>query len=41
MDVTVYPATCGSSSATDKVVKRTTSTSNCTGGHWVQASGFR
>jgi len=40
MDVTVYPATCGSSSATDRVVKRTTSTSNCTGGQWVQTKAY-
>jgi hypothetical protein len=40
MDVTVYPATCGSSSATDKVIKRTTSTSNCTGGQWVQTKAY-
>ncbi|OBF82033.1 hypothetical protein A5791_04615, partial [Mycobacterium sp. 852002-51163_SCH5372311] len=40
MDVTVYPATCGSSSATDKVIKRTTSTFNCTGGQWVQTKAY-
>jgi Domain of unknown function (DUF4190) len=40
MDVTVYPATCGSGSATDKVVKRTTSTSNCSGGQWVQTKAY-
>ena len=40
MDVTVYPATCGSSSATDRVIKRTTSTSNCTGGQWVQTKAY-
>jgi hypothetical protein len=38
-DVTVYPATCGSSNATDRVVKRTTSTRNCTG-PWVQTKAY-
>ena len=40
MGVTVYPATCGSRSATDKVIMRTTSTSNCTGGQWVQTKVY-
>lgn len=38
-DVTVYPATCGSSSATDKVTKRTNSISNCSG-PWVQTRAY-
>jgi hypothetical protein len=40
VDVTVYPATCGSSSATDRVIMRTTSTVNCTGGQWVQTTAY-
>jgi hypothetical protein len=40
VDVTVYPATCGSSSATDKVIMRTSSTLNCTGGQWVQTRAY-
>jgi hypothetical protein len=39
-DVTVYPATCGSSSATDRVIMRTDSTLNCTGGQWVQTRAY-
>ena len=38
-DVTVYPATCGSSNATDKVIKRTNSTLDCTG-PWVQTKAY-
>lgn len=39
MSVTVYPASCGSSSATDRVVKRTDSPRNCTG-PWVQTKVY-
>jgi hypothetical protein len=39
-DVTVYPASCGSSSATDRVIMRTNSTLNCTGGQWVQTKAY-
>ncbi|HTQ16383.1 DUF4190 domain-containing protein [Mycobacterium sp.] len=38
-DVTVYPATCGTSSATDRVTKRTNSTLNCNG-QWVQTKAY-
>ena len=39
-EVTVSAATCGSSTATDKVIKRTTSTSKCSGGEWVQTTAY-
>ncbi|OBK28369.1 hypothetical protein A5634_01385 [Mycobacterium asiaticum] len=40
-DVTVYTASCGSKTATDKVIKRTTTTSDCTGGQWVRTQAYK
>lgn len=39
-DVTVSAASCGSSIATDRVIKRTTRTTSCTGGEWVQTVAY-
>ncbi|OBK13499.1 hypothetical protein A5636_09455 [Mycobacterium asiaticum] len=39
--VTVSSASCGSSSATDKVTKRTTSTSSCPSGQWVRTTAYK
>lgn len=38
--VTVSRATCGSSSATDKVTMRTHSTAGCTSGEWVETVAY-
>ncbi|OBI80568.1 DUF4190 domain-containing protein [Mycobacterium asiaticum] len=40
-EVTVSPAACGSSAATDKVTKRTTRTSDCPGSQWVRTQAYR
>jgi Domain of unknown function (DUF4190) len=40
LDVTVSPAACGSSTATDRVTMRTTSTSQCSSGEWVQTNAY-
>jgi hypothetical protein len=40
LDVTVSSAVCGSSDATDRVILRTTSTSRCSTGEWVQTKAY-
>jgi hypothetical protein len=39
-NVTVTAATCGSSSATDRVTKRAVYTSDCSGGQWVRTEDY-
>jgi Domain of unknown function (DUF4190) len=40
LDVTVSSAVCGSSTATDRVTMRTTSTSRCASGEWVETKAY-